>query len=142
MAAALEHRGPDDSGLWVDAADGVALGHRRLSVVGLGPTGHQPMVSAAGRFVLNYNGEIYNYPALRRRLESVGVAVGGGSDTEVLLGAIERWGLDDALDACEGMFALALWDRTATSSIWCATAWGRSRSTTGGWARTSPSPRN
>ncbi len=112
MAAALEHRGPDDSGLWVDAADGVALGHRRLSVVGLGPTGHQPMVSAAGRFVLNYNGEIYNYRDLRHRLESVGVAVGGGSDTEVLLGAIERWGLDAALDACEGMFALALWDRT------------------------------
>ena len=70
------------------------------------------MMSAAGRFVLNYNGEIYNYPALRHRLESVGVAVGGGSDTEVLLGAIEQWGLDDALDACEGMFALSVWDRT------------------------------
>jgi len=112
MATALEHRGPDDSGLWVDAAEGVALAHRRLAVVGLGPTGHQPMVSSAGRFVLNYNGEIYNYQALRQRLESVGVAGGGGSDTEVLLAAIERWGLDAALDGCEGMFALAVWDRT------------------------------
>jgi asparagine synthase (glutamine-hydrolysing) len=111
MASALEHRGPDDSGLWVDASAGVALGHRRLAVVGLGPTGHQPMLSSAGRFVLDYNGEIYNYSAVRQRLESVGVAVGGGSDTEVLLGAIEQWGLDAALDACEGMFALALWDR-------------------------------
>jgi asparagine synthase (glutamine-hydrolysing) len=112
MATALEHRGPDDSGLWVDAADGLAFGHCRLSVVGLGPGGHQPMVSEAGRFVLNYNGEIYNFPALRRRLESSGMAFVGGSDTEVLLGAIEQWGLDAALDACEGMFALALWDRT------------------------------
>jgi asparagine synthase (glutamine-hydrolysing) len=112
MATALEHRGPDDSGLWVEAADGLAFGHCRLAVVGLGPDGHQPMVSGAGRFVLNYNGEIYNYPALRRRLESSGMALRGGSDTEVLLGAIEQWGLDAALDACEGMFALALWDRT------------------------------
>ena len=111
MASALEHRGPDDRGVWVDAAHGVGFGHCRLSVVGLGPTGHQPMVSGAGRFVLNYNGEIYNFAALRQRLESMGTVLAGGSDTEVLLGAIDRWGLDGALEACEGMFALALWDR-------------------------------
>src|SRR5580704_3001886 len=72
MAAAIEHRGPDDGDVWVDAADGVGFGHRRLSVVGLGPVGHQPMVSTGGRFVINYNGEIYNYPALGRRLEAEG----------------------------------------------------------------------
>jgi len=112
MASALEHRGPDDGGLWVDEADGVAFGHRRLAVVGLGPDGHQPMVSPSGRFVLNYNGEIYNFPALRHRLEGLGVVVHGGCDAEVVLAAVEQWGLDEALEACEGMFAIALWDRS------------------------------
>jgi asparagine synthase (glutamine-hydrolysing) len=111
MASAIEHRGPDDGDVWVDADGGVGFGHRRLSVVGLGPVGHQPMVSGSGRFVLNYNGEIYNYQSVGRRLESAGVTLQGGSDTEVLLAAIEMWGLDEALDAVEGMFALALWDR-------------------------------
>lgn len=113
MAAALEHRGPDDSGVWVEAADGIAFAHRRLAVVGLGPDGHQPMVSAGGRWVLDYNGEIYNARSVRRRLESQGTCFRGGSDTEVLLEAIALWGLDDALAACEGMFALAAWDRSA-----------------------------
>jgi asparagine synthase (glutamine-hydrolysing) len=112
MAHVLEHRGPDDNGLWVDAAEGVGFGHCRLSVVGLGPEGHQPMVSPAGRFVLNYNGEIYNFSALRSKLEATGRLLSGGCDSEVLLGAIEQWGLDEALEACEGMFALAVWDRT------------------------------
>src|ERR1700691_1774887 len=111
MARALEHRGPDDRGLWVDAGDGVGFGHCRLSVVGLGPEGHQPMVSPGGRCVLNYNGEIYNFAALRQRLQSAGMVVRGGCDAEVLLGAIEQWGLDAALDASEGMFALAVWDK-------------------------------
>jgi asparagine synthase (glutamine-hydrolysing) len=111
MARALEHRGPDDRGLWVDAGDGVGFGHCRLSVVGLGPEGHQPMVSPSGRYVLNYNGEIYNFAAIRQRLQSAGMVVRGGCDAEVLLGAIELWGLDAALDASEGMFALALWDK-------------------------------
>jgi len=111
MATAIEHRGPDEGDVWVDAADGVGFGHRRLAVVGLGPVGHQPMVSAGGRFVLNYNGEIYNFARVGDRLRSAGVALRGGSDTEVLLAAIETWGLDEALDAAEGMFALALWDR-------------------------------
>jgi len=111
MAASLGHRGPDDHGTWVDAEAGVALGHRRLSVIDLGPGGAQPMVSAAGRWVLSYNGEIYNHPALRRRLAGTGARFRGDSDTEVLVDAVERWGVDDALDLCEGMFAAALWDR-------------------------------
>ncbi len=111
MARTLAHRGPDDSGVWLDDDRRVAFGHRRLAVVDLRPTGHQPMVSGDGRWVLAYNGEIYNFAALRRRLEGVGAEFRGGSDTEVLLAAIEFWGLAEALDAAEGMFALAVWDR-------------------------------
>jgi asparagine synthase (glutamine-hydrolysing) len=110
MAAVLVHRGPDDQGSWSDPEGFVAFAHRRLAVVDISPTGHQPMTSADGRWVINYNGEIYNFGVLRRRLESEGVAFRGTSDTEVLLSAVQRWGLDAALDACEGMFALALWD--------------------------------
>ena len=111
MASALIHRGPDDRGVWVDADAGLGLGHRRLAVIDLGPGGAQPMTSAGGRWVLAYNGEIYNHLELRRRLEAKGTQFRGGSDTEVLVAAVERWGVDRALDACEGMFALALWDR-------------------------------
>jgi asparagine synthase (glutamine-hydrolysing) len=111
MASSLEHRGPDDSGLWVDADAGVALGYRRLAVIDLGPGGAQPMVSSGGRWVLVYNGEIYNHPELRRRLESAGTRFRSQSDTEVVVAAVERWGVDRAIDACEGMFAAALWDR-------------------------------
>jgi asparagine synthase (glutamine-hydrolysing) len=111
MAGALAHRGPDDDGTWVDAPSGVALSHRRLAVVELGPEGHQPMISADGRWVVTYNGEIYNFGALGARLSSEGAVFRGGSDTEVLLAAMARWGLDAALEACEGMFALAAWDR-------------------------------
>ena len=111
MASSLGHRGPDDSGLWVDADAGVALGHRRLAVIDLGPGGAQPMISSGGRWVVAYNGEVYNHPELRQRLERAGTRFRGGSDTEVLVAAVERWGVDRALDACEGMFAVALWDR-------------------------------
>ena len=111
MAATLIHRGPDDHGRWVDADGWVALSHRRLSVVDLSAYGHQPMVSADGRWTLAYNGEIYNFGELRRRLESGGMAFQGTSDTEVLLGAVQAWGVARALDAAEGMFAIALWDR-------------------------------
>ncbi len=110
MADTLAHRGPDDRGVWVDPAAGVALGHRRLAVVDLSHHGHQPMVSADGRFVASYNGELYNAAALRLRLAGEGAAFRGGSDTEVLVTAVQRWGLDRALEAIEGMFALALWD--------------------------------
>ena len=111
MASSLVHRGPDDSGLWVDADAGVALGHRRLAVIELGPGGAQPMVASGGRWVVAYNGEVYNHIEVRHRLECGGTRFRSGSDTEVLVAAVERWGVDRALDACEGMFAAALWDR-------------------------------
>jgi asparagine synthase (glutamine-hydrolysing) len=112
MADTLLHRGPDDGGVWVDPLAGVALGARRLAVLDLSTEGHQPMTSASGRFVLAYNGEIYNFRALRARLVAAGSAFRGGSDTEVLLAAIERWGVEPALQELNGMFAFALWDRT------------------------------
>jgi len=111
MTATLAHRGPDAAGSWSDPDHGVALGYRRLAVVGLGPEGAQPMGSPDGRWVVTYNGEVYNHRVLRRRLQGEGMAFRGGSDTEVLVGAVARWGLEAALEACEGMFALALWDR-------------------------------
>src|SRR5690242_10655856 len=97
MANALRHRGPDDYGSWEDADAGVALSHRRLSVVDLSPLGHQPMMSASGRYVIVYNGEIYNFRSLRGELESHGHAFRGRSDTEVMLAAIGQWGVRDAL---------------------------------------------
>jgi asparagine synthase (glutamine-hydrolysing) len=112
MADALEHRGPDDAGAWADAAAGVALGHRRLSIVDLSQEGHQPMASASGRYALTYNGEIYNFRDLRGELERRGVRFRGHSDTEVLLAGVEAWGLTDTLRRANGMFAFALWDRT------------------------------
>jgi asparagine synthase (glutamine-hydrolysing) len=111
MAATLHHRGPDDAGTWVDPADGVALGHRRLSVLDLSPLGHQPMHSASGRYVIVFNGEIYNFRALRAELELAGHSFRGRSDTEVMLAAITEWGLQRALLHFNGMFAFAVWDR-------------------------------
>ena len=113
MTEALRHRGPDDSGRWIDAEAGIALGHRRLSIIDLSPTGHQPMASADGRFVVTYNGEIYNYRDIAERLKQAGVGLRGRSDTEVFLEAVTRWGIAETLAQCEGMFALALWDRQA-----------------------------
>ena len=111
MAQTLTHRGPDDDGVWADESAGVGLGHRRLSIIDLSPAGHQPMVSTDGRYVLVYNGEIYNFPTLRGELESAGATFDGSSDTEVLLEAIALWGLDEALLRANGMFAFAVWDR-------------------------------
>ncbi len=112
MADTLAHRGPDDHGEWADERAGIAFGHRRLSIVDLSPEGHQPMRSASGRYVIAFNGEIYNYPALRAELERDGAAPGwrGHSDTEVLLAAFEHWGLELTVRRCVGMFALVLWD--------------------------------
>jgi asparagine synthase (glutamine-hydrolysing) len=137
MAFAIRHRGPDDAGAWVDATAGLAMGHARLAMLDLSVAGHQPMVGVSGRYVIAFNGEIYNHLELRAELEYPGAAsLGhdkkdgdgglseselpertaadiapvwrGHSDTETLLAAIERWGLEQTLQKCVGMFALAL----------------------------------
>jgi asparagine synthase (glutamine-hydrolysing) len=115
MAAPIRHRGPDAGDTWADAEAGVGLAHRRLSIVDLSPHGAQPMASANGRFVLSFNGEIYNHRDIRAELETLGASPPGGwrghSDTETLAEAIAHWGLAATLDRSAGMFALALWDR-------------------------------
>ena len=110
MATALEHRGPDNAGSWTDEVIGIALAHRRLEVVGRGPQGRQPMSSQSGRWILSYNGELYNAPALRDHLVSDGVRFRGTSDTEVLVAGLDRWGLTETLQRVEGMFAFGAWD--------------------------------
>jgi asparagine synthase (glutamine-hydrolysing) len=119
MLAAMARRGPDGEGEWIDDAAGVWIGHRRLAVIDLSPTGHQPMTSVSGRYVLSYNGEIYNYPALRRDLQDQGVAFRGTSDSETLLALIDRVGIEASLPQLNGMFAFALWDRE-TRTLWLA----------------------
>jgi asparagine synthase (glutamine-hydrolysing) len=111
MAEAIKHRGPDDQGVWYDTDAGVGFSHRRLAIIDLSPLGHQPMTSASGRYTITYNGEIYNYQAVRKELLANGISFKGSSDTEVLLSAIERWGLLGALTRSDGMFAFGLWDR-------------------------------
>jgi asparagine synthase (glutamine-hydrolysing) len=114
MASSVRHRGPDDGGVWVDAAAGIALAHQRLSILDLSPAGHQPMASPSGRYITVFNGEIYNYGELREELkkDSGGpLQLRGHSDTEILLIAIEYWGLESTLHRANGMFAFGLWDR-------------------------------
>ncbi|MBV8514088.1 MAG: asparagine synthase (glutamine-hydrolyzing) [Acidobacteria bacterium] len=111
MSTSLSHRGPEDEGVWVDPNVGIALGHRRLSIIDLSPMGHQPMHSASGRYVITFNGEIYNFKALRQELEQLGETFRGHSDTEIMLAAIARWGVEAALKKFNGMFAFGLWDR-------------------------------
>lgn len=113
MADAIVHRGPDDGDVWVDAEEKTVLAHRRLSILDLSPAGHQPMSSACGRFVVVFNGEIYNWAGIRSELEQSGHAPlwRGHSDTEVLLAGIVTWGLEAMLRRARGMFAIAVWDR-------------------------------
>ena len=116
MAGALRHRGPDDSGVWVNAEAGVALGHARLSIIDLSAAGAQPMLSASGRFVLSYNGEVYNAGELRAELEQKGHCFRGHSDTEVLVEGFAAWGVRATVERLIGMFAFAVFDK-ATSTL-------------------------
>ena len=113
MASRLESRGPDDAGTWVSPSAGIALGHRRLAVIDLSAAGRQPMVSASGRSVIAYNGEVYNFAEIRRALEAEKRRFRGGSDTEVVLEACEAWGVERAVSQFIGMFAFAFWDERA-----------------------------
>jgi len=112
MTETLFHRGPDDGGVWVDAAAGIGLGSRRLAIVDLSPEGHQPMASRDGRYVMAFNGEIYNFKAIRSELLPLGHKFRGHSDTEVMLAAISQWGLEKSLERFNGMFAFGLWDKS------------------------------
>ena len=110
MTDALAHRGPDDEGCWLDPERGVALGHRRLSIIDLSAEGRQPMISGSRRYIIVFNGEIYNYRLLQQELASLGHPFRGHSDTEAVLAAIEEWGVEQAVTRFIGMFAFALWD--------------------------------
>ncbi|MGX9380324.1 asparagine synthase (glutamine-hydrolyzing) [Pseudomonas sp. JQ36] len=119
MTSPIFHRGPDDFGVWADDQFGVAFGHRRLAILDLSPLGHQPMISPSGRYTIAYNGEIYNFLAIKQELidSNCYVEWRGESDTEVLLAAIEFWGVEQTLKRLVGMFAFALWDRETGSII-------------------------
>lgn len=116
MATSLKHRGPDSWGTWTDAPNGVALSHARLAILDLSAAGHQPMVSQNGRIILTYNGEVYNFQELRKELSLSGVQFQGHSDTEVLVEAFSRWGIEKTLAASCGMFAFAVW-QTETQEL-------------------------
>lgn len=110
MSNALAHRGPDGFGEWISPSGQVGLTHRRLSIIDLSPAGSQPMVSPSGRYTITYNGEIYNFTTLRSEFERQGITFRGHSDTEILLVAMERWGVVATLAKIDGMFAFAVWD--------------------------------
>lgn len=111
MTETLRHRGPDDGDVWLDAEGRVGLGFRRLAILDLSPAGRQPMTSPSGRYIMVFNGEVYNFETLRGELAPHGVEFRGHSDSEVILAAIDRWGIEPALARMVGMFAIALWDR-------------------------------
>lgn len=113
MGKAIQHRGPDDSGIWIDKDNGLTLVHQRLSIIELSQSGHQPMISASGRYILCFNGEIYNHKDLRIELDKQGKSPAwqGNSDTETILACIEAYGLKKTLQKLIGMFAIAIWDK-------------------------------
>ena len=113
MADSIISRGPDDSGIWIDKDAAIGLAHRRLSIIDLSTAGHQPMAAASGRYVIAFNGEIYNHLEIRKILDKAGLAPvwRGHSDTETLLAGFSAWGVKPTLEHCIGMFAFALWDR-------------------------------
>src|ERR1700758_2651664 len=117
MDQRLQHRGPDDHGIWVSEESGLALAHRRLSILYLSPAGHQPMISADGRFVIIYNGEVYSHQPIAAELAARGYHFRGHSDTEVILNSLAENGLEPTLKRMIGMFAIALWDRREGSLI-------------------------
>lgn len=119
MTRSLSHRGPDSEGFWQSRDGRVNLGHRRLAIIDLSPNGHQPMATADGRFVLSFNGEIYNFLDIREELEQAGQTFRSSGDTEVLLYALARWGVESTLRKLNGMFAFALWD-SAEKRLWLA----------------------
>jgi len=125
MADTLVHRGPDDDGVWVEARDGVAFGFRRLAVIDVTPTGHQPMVSANGRYVIVFNGEIYNHRELRAELLRHGIEFRGASDTEVILESLSFWGVEGTVPRLWGMFAMAIWDRHEKTLIFARDRLGK-----------------
>jgi len=110
MADAMIHRGPDNNGVWISEEMELAFAHRRLSIIDLSDNGNQPMYSENKRYVIVYNGEIYNHCELRRELLSCGKVFRGHSDTEVILSGCEEWGIEQTISKCVGMFAIALWD--------------------------------
>lgn len=111
MADAIQHRGPDAHGVWAEERSGLFLAHRRLSIIDLSETGHQPMLSNSGKFAIVYNGEVFNFVEIREQLKLAGVKFKGNSDTEVILEACEHWGVLNTCQKLIGMFAFALWDR-------------------------------
>jgi asparagine synthase (glutamine-hydrolysing) len=113
----LAHRGPDDSGIWADDATGIALGHTRLAILDLSAAGHQPMVSACSRYVIVFNGEIYNHLELRKALGAAAPSWRGHSDTETLLACFSAWGIERTLKAMAGMWAIALWDKASQKLV-------------------------
>jgi asparagine synthase (glutamine-hydrolysing) len=134
MTDAIAHRGPDDSGIWTDPAAGIALGHRRLSIIDLSVEGHQPMVGVGGDQIIVFNGEIYNFLGLRGELEVCGHQFRGHSDTEVILAAFAEWGIDAALRRFNGMFAIALWNRRERQLSLCRDRLGK-KPVYYGWAQ-------
>jgi asparagine synthase (glutamine-hydrolysing) len=128
MNDSLRHRGPDDSGVHIASVNEschIALAHRRLSILDLSPLGHQPMVSPSGRFAISYNGEVYNFKEIRQQCEQHGFSFRGGSDTEVILAAIEQWGVEEAVRKFVGMFALAIWDNRDATLFLCRDRLGK-----------------